>query len=169
MEEIIFYRIARTVDLHIGQSGDSFQSIQLNLHRQRRGETVEVKLLSILTLRFKEKLMLRLVGESHDFGLDGGAISRTDALNLSVVERRVGQPAAEHLMGGFGSVNRIAHALRQLAMHRREIGKMMAVVLQFLREGELPVHRTAVDTHRCAGLHTVSCHAESTQLFGHTI
>ena len=69
----------------------------------------------------EEKLMLRLIGEGDDFGLDGGAVARTDALDLTVVEGGIREAAAKHLMGGFIGVYQRALALTQGTFHLRQI------------------------------------------------
>ena len=46
-----------------------------------------VHLVGVLALRFQEQLVLVAVGECHQFGLDAGTVTGTDALDLSVEKR----------------------------------------------------------------------------------
>ena len=46
-----------------------------------------------------------LVGKRDNLGLDARTIARTDALNLSIVERRVGETSTQNLVDGFVGLN----------------------------------------------------------------
>ena len=91
VEEIVFYGIARADDLHVFQTGNLLQRTELYIHGQRATEAIEVELDSVLALGFEEELVLILIGEVDELGLDAWAIARTDALYRPVVERRVGE------------------------------------------------------------------------------
>lgn len=96
---------------------------------------------------------MRFVGESDDLGLDGGAITGADALNLPVVERRVGQTATQHFVGSLVGVDQRTGTLHKRAVHIGEIRKTVEIILERLLRGELPFYRAAVDAYRGAGLH----------------
>ena len=135
---------------------------------------VEIILLRILTLGLKKKLMLRLVGKGHNFCLYRGAIARTDTLYLTIEKRRVRQPSAEHLMGGFRGIDSKTLTLFENAMHTRQVGEFMEIsavnkrVVTILRNSKREVDRTSVDTHRRTGFHSVGSKSEFAQRLGKT-
>jgi hypothetical protein len=49
--------------------------------------------------------VLVLIGEGHQLGLDAGAVARTYALYLAVVEGRVRQPSPQALVDGFVGIS----------------------------------------------------------------
>ena len=63
------------------------------------GEAVQVVFLCRFAFRFQEELVLGLVRKRHDFRLDARTVARADALDLSVIQRGVGEPFAQGLHG----------------------------------------------------------------------
>ena len=110
-----------------------------------------------------------LVGKSHDFRFNARTIARTYALNLSVVERRIGQAFAQHFVHFRAGIYNPARALLERTRHRRQIGKLMEIVLPILAGSKFKLDGTAVNTHRRAGFHTVGSKAELFQLFSNTV
>ena len=99
------------------QSAHTMQGFQLYLPRHRRTESVHVVFAGINTFRFKEELMLLLVGKGDNFRFYAWAVTRTDALNLSVIEWRVRQSATKNLMRGRIGVGDKATHLLEFAVH----------------------------------------------------
>ena len=56
--------------------------------------------------------MLIFVGEGDELGLDAGAVTRANALNLTIIERRIRQAFAEARMNSFVGVGDEAGKLR---------------------------------------------------------
>ena len=81
---IIFYCVAGAVNHEVAECRNLFQRCNLYVHRQGRGEAVQVKFLRRFTFRFQEKLVLFLIGEGYDFGFYTGAIAGPYTLNLPV-------------------------------------------------------------------------------------
>ena len=52
--------------------------------------------------------MLRFIGKEHDFRFDAGTVTRTDALDTSVVKWRLGEPAAQHFVASWIGIERPA-------------------------------------------------------------
>ena len=91
VEIIVFDGISRTIHHQVFEARNLLQRFQLNLHRQGRRESVQVKFTGSFSLRLQEKLVLGFVGERHNFGFDTWAVARSDTLDLSVEKGRVGQ------------------------------------------------------------------------------
>jgi hypothetical protein len=60
----------------------------LNVARQAHRQAVDVDLVHIQAFRLQENLVALAVGKAHHFVFERRAIARTDAGNLSVVQRR---------------------------------------------------------------------------------
>ena len=118
--------------------------------------------------RLKEELMLCLFGEGDDFGLYRWAVARTNTLNLTVVERRVGQSFAEY-PAGFGiRIYRIALALTEGSCDAGEVAEQMIGGIARLRDSLGEVDRTTVDTRRGACLHACGGKTDAAELLGET-
>ena len=87
VKEVVLDLIARAVELHISQCGDRLQSSDLRIDRERRTKAVEVVFVRLLTLRLEEELMACAVCEVDNLRLYAGAVARSDALYLPIVER----------------------------------------------------------------------------------
>src|SRR5689334_19699593 len=59
----------------------------LHLSRQRHRESIHVDLVDVETFRFQVQLMSLTLWEPHDLVFERGAVPRTDAIDLTVVER----------------------------------------------------------------------------------
>ena len=70
VKEVILYGIARAQNPDVLKRRDGLQRLKLYVNRERRREPVEVIFGGGLPLRLKEELMLCLVGEGHNLGLD---------------------------------------------------------------------------------------------------
>ncbi len=89
----------------------------------------------ILTLRLDKELMLVFVGESDNLCLYARAISRTDALDLTVVKRRIRKSFAKYLMSRRIRIYDMAWALLKFPVYVGKIGKMMQIVVITLLTG----------------------------------
>ena len=83
VEIVVFDRIGRTINFDILKAPYIPQSFELNLKRQRRGETLQVIFISVTPFRFQKKLVFRLVGKCPELVFNARAIAGTDAGNLS--------------------------------------------------------------------------------------
>ena len=90
VEEIVFDGIARAVNLNVAEGRYLSQCLQLHIDGQTAAETVKVHLVGVGAFGLQKQLVLLLVGKGDNFGLDARAVTRTDALDLPVVERREG-------------------------------------------------------------------------------
>ena len=115
VEEIVFDGVTGTEHLYIAETGHSFQCCNLDVHRQGGRKAVEIKLVCVESFGFKEERMAVAFGKRNQFGLNGWAVARSDALYLSVVERRILQSAAENPVDFGVCVARPAGELWKLA------------------------------------------------------
>ena len=88
-EIVVLNCVSWAVDMYILKTYYLVQSLHLYLVWKRRRETIEVVLVSCITLRLKEELMLILVGKGAQLVLNAWAVARADTLNSSIKERRV--------------------------------------------------------------------------------
>ena len=153
VEVIIFDGIARPVDDHIPESGNLLQCRNLNLHRQGGGETVQVEFLGGFAFRLQEKLVLRFVGEGDDFGLDAGAVTRSDALYLSVEKGRFRQSFTQDAVCFLVGETGPAGQLFQVAYAGIHEGELVEVAFALLYLHLLVVYASSVDAHRRSRLH----------------
>ena len=123
VEEVVLHGISGTVKLRIGERGHSRQCGNLNIHRHGRREAVHIIFGSILTLGFKEELVLCLVGKGDNLCFNRGAIARAYTLYLSVVERRLGKALTKYFARSGVGIYYVAVALFQLALHTRQIAE----------------------------------------------
>ncbi len=98
VEIIIFYGIAGAIEMHVAERLHFLKRLELHAPRQGAREAVDVEFLSGLPFRLQEKLMTLLVGESDNLRLDARAIARAYALDLAIIERRIGEIVMEDLM-----------------------------------------------------------------------
>ena len=140
IEKVIFYSVSGAIYLHIFKSGNGLQSTYLYVHRERRGETVQVVFIARFRLRLYEKLMLLLVGEGHNLRLDARTIPWPDALDLPVEKRRIRQALTQNIVGRLVGIEEVP--------------------------GVSPADSPSVDTYGCAGFHPVCPDSCISQLLG---
>ena len=96
--------------------------------------------------------MLVAIREGDDFCFDAGAIAWSDALDLSVVERRFRQSAAQHLVNvGIGLASP-ARKLRQGAQGT-DVGETVVVCFAWLLRHKIKMYRAGIDSDGCACFH----------------
>ena len=154
VEEVVFDGIARAVDLDISQSGNLPQGVQLNIHREGRGEAVQVHLVCVFALWLQEEQVMVTFREGDKLCLDGGTIAGSDRLNLPVVKWRVSQSAAQGLMYLIVGIADPAGALLQCAVTAHE-AELVEVVFTQLDFHVFEMNRALVDADRCSCLHPV--------------
>ena len=110
--------------------------------------------------------MLRLFGESDNLSFDGWTIPRPDALDLTVVERRVRQPFPQYIASFRICVHDIAVALFKRRLHAGEIREDMPNSVTGLRHSFRKIDSAPVQTHRCSRLHSVGSETQVSQLLG---
>src|SRR5262249_46081464 len=79
VDKVVFNGIARPNNLSCVKARNQAHKLLLQLSGKRCREAVEIDLVSVVALRFNEKLMTSLVRKLDDFVFDGRAIARTDA------------------------------------------------------------------------------------------
>ena len=166
VEVVVLDGVAGAVDYQVAEGGNLLQRFQLDVHRQGRGESVQVEFLRGLAFGLQEELVLRLVGEGDDFRLDAGAVARPDALDLPVEKGRIGQAAAQYLVRFLVGVARPAGQLLELSGRGVEEGELVEVRLAVLHFHILVVDAAAVDAHGRAGLHAAVSDAVRGDGFG---
>ena len=166
IEEIIFDGVTRAINLHITKSGNRLQCPQLNLQGQRAGETVQVIFLGGFSLWLQEELVLITLRKGDDLRLDAGAITRTDTLDLSVVEWRVRQALPQDVVTSLVGVGRPATQLPQQTMLRIEEREFMEIILTRLFGHLLKMDTAGINAHRCSGLHPIRANTQCFQLLG---
>ena len=169
VEEVVLHGISGTVKLRIGERGHSRQCGNLNIHRHGRREAVHIIFGSILTLGFKEELVLCLVGKGDNLCFNRGAIARAYTLYLSVVERRLGKALTKYFARSGVGIYYVAVALLQLAHHIRQIAEKVAYRVAGLCGGLGKIDSAPVDTRGSARLHAVGSKAERAELLGDAV
>ena len=97
--------------------------------------------------------MLLSFGEGDEFCLNGRAVSGSDALYLSIVERRVWQSFHEHLMYlRVGVAYPAGELLERFGLIEK--AELVEVMFPILHLHVLEVYGSPVDAYRCAGFHT---------------
>ena len=95
-----------------------------------------------------------LVGKRHYLGLDARTVTRAYALDLSVVEWRVGQTATEYLVNLLVGLNCPAwHLLKRLMCLIIKEGELMKIHFSILSFGFAEVDCLAVDAYGCPCFH----------------
>ena len=97
--------------------------------------------------------MLGFVRKRHDLRLDAWAVARADTLDLSVIQRGVGEAFAQDRMAGFVGERGPATELLQNTVRSVHIRELMEVVFPGLFRHFIEVHATCVDAHRRPSLH----------------
>ena len=87
VEKVIFNGVSRAVGDEIAEARYLLQRFNLDIHGERGREAIQVHLVCVLTLGFQKELVLFLVRKSMKFSLNTWAVTRTDALDLSIIER----------------------------------------------------------------------------------
>src|SRR5262249_48374504 len=121
--------------------------------RQAGGDAVAVILQSIAALRFEEDLVPLLVGEADYLVLDGRAIARSAALNLSAVHGGAVQIGSNEVVDGVIRIGDVALQLR-LGDGIVEEAERRGVGVAGLRLGLAEVDGPAIEAAGRAGLET---------------
>ena len=133
VEEVVFDGISRTIDFHVAKSRDFFQRLDLHLHGHARREAVQIHLVGVFSLWFQKQRVLPFVGKCGEFSLYRRAISWSDALYLSIIQRRVVdglEQGAVHFRVGVASPARQLFQCFALA-HKTELVEVQFAGLLF--------------------------------------
>ena len=151
VQQIVLNRIGRTHDLHILQAGNGPQESILHIHRHGRGHSLDIHFIRIQPLRLDEQLMPVLVGEAHNLILDGRAVARPLAVNLSGILRRLHDIVPENLMGRLIRIGQPAEPLIPVhpVIHK---GKCVVFRIALLQRHFLEMERTHIHAARRPGL-----------------
>ena len=165
VEKVVFDGIARTVHHNVAEARYALKSLNLHIHRQTRRKAIQVKLVSFHSLGFKKQRVVVTVGEGYKLSFDARAVTRTDTLDLAIVEWGVGQSRTQHLVHLGVGVGSPARQLRQRA-HRTDVRKAVVIRLARLHSHFVEMHRTFVNAHRRSRLHACRANAQAVNTFG---
>src|SRR6185312_7807046 len=96
---IILDGVADAHHLYMLKGRDGAHHGELYIFRQAGIHSLHINFTRTPALRLQENLMPALIGETHNFILDGGTIARTNALYHAGVEWRTVQISANNLVG----------------------------------------------------------------------
>ena len=113
--------------------------------------------------------MLVFIGKSDYFRLNTGAITRTDAAYLTIVEWRIWQSCTQNVMHLAVGIDNPARALSQHTFHRGKIGEAMEIVFAILHGSFREVDSSGIEAHRGTGFHAVGGKSEGFQLLGDAV
>src|SRR5579859_4248201 len=115
VEVVVFDGIAGPHEMSMLEAADRTHQLELYIEGEAGGDPVRVELLRGKALWFEEDLMARLAREAVNLVLDGGTVSRPDALNHAGEHGRTIERAADDLVGALVGVRDPARQL--LRMH----------------------------------------------------
>ena len=96
---IVFDGIRRAHHLDMLQPGNGAQKTQLHIHRQGRGQALEIHLLRLQAAGLDKHLMALLIGKTDDFILDAGTITGAHPFDFSPIQGRAVQVLQNHPFG----------------------------------------------------------------------
>ena len=120
LHEVVLDRVARPQHHGVLEARQRVNELLLDLARQRHREAVDVDLVDVEAFRLEIDLVPLPVGEPHDLVFERRTVARTDALNLSVVERAAIDDAA----------NEIAHAIVRVQQPAADLISQAALVVE---------------------------------------
>ncbi|OPZ80125.1 MAG: hypothetical protein BWY77_01226 [bacterium ADurb.Bin431] len=147
------------------QSGHGADGGNLDILRQTGGEAVEVVLMALAPLGFKEELMALLVGEAMDFILDRGAVAGSDTLDHPLIEGGAVEPGAEDVVGAGAGAGEVAGKLVHFEVLMAEAERDDLGVPGLLLHA-LQIDGAAVEARGGAGLEPAAVEAVVGELFG---
>ena len=109
--------------------------------------------------------MVILPGKGDDLRLYAGAVARSNAVYLTVVERCLIEVTPQHLMAGRRRLREEAGSLGRLQSgHLGEEREVVPSLLALLPLAEVKVDRPTIQPHRRAGLHPIGPEAQPRDL-----
>ena len=98
---VILNSITRTENLSMFKTGNQMHSLNLDILRQRRRESIEIILVGVTTFRLEEKLMTGTLGKPNYFILYGRTIAWTHALDSTLKHRGLFKTFLQNFMDFF--------------------------------------------------------------------
>src|SRR5579863_6526061 len=105
--------------------------------------------------------MPRLIGKLDDLVFDGGAVPRTNSLNLPAIEGRPGDAVAEKLMRFLRRIGDIARYLLSLYLLGKK-GERSWLRVSSLRLEARPINGSPIQPRRGPGLEALPFEAKRT-------
>src|SRR5215813_4769753 len=96
---------------------------KLNVERQAGRNTVRIDFMGMPAFRFQKDLVTGLLRKTHNFVLDGRAVTRTDAFDDAGVHGRAIERAADDVVRGGVRVRYPARKLRRVLLTLAQEGK----------------------------------------------
>ena len=135
------------------KTGNSLHELQLHMRREGRAHALYIHFISATTFRLNKKLMAVLIGEAHDFGINGRAVTRAYTLDHTIEHARKMQILTNYLMGSLVSISQIAgHLLPGLDITHK--GKIAYLAITILGLHFAVVQAAGINTRRRTGLKT---------------
>src|SRR5207249_9077788 len=98
IDHVIFNSIAWPEHGHVLKARDHSHKFPLKISRKTGREAIQIGFIGMIAFRFKKQLMPLFVWEFDYFIFDGWTIARTNADDLTAVERRAIQVLTNRLM-----------------------------------------------------------------------
>src|ERR1043166_7243618 len=164
INEVVLDRVTRTDDAGLLESRDHPDQILLHFRRKRGRKSVEVNLVSVVTLGLQEELVARLIGKFNDLVFDRRAIARPDAFDLSGIKRRLGYICTNRVVHLFSCVTDVAVDLLLVETIGRK-RKRHGYLITRLRLERVSIDRSAVQSRRGPGFQSANWEAEALECF----
>ncbi len=120
LNEVVFDGIPRSQHDGIFQARQRGHELLLNCSRKAHGKTVDVNLIGLYPFGLEENLVPLAMREAHDLILEGGAVTRANARNLAIKERRCRDIAPHEVVNALRGVEQMAVDLRPIDAVRHE-------------------------------------------------
>ncbi len=164
MDEVVFDGVAGADHHAVFETGQRVDERFLHVARQAHREAVDVDLWNVEAFGLEEDLMRLLVGESHDLVFERWTVSRSNARNLSVVERGLADIRPDQVADAVVRIEDVAADLLAIDPPGHERERHRRLIAGFRREAR-EVDAVAVQARRRAGLQASPLQAERLERF----
>ena len=135
------------------KAGNGLHKLQLHMRWEGRAHALYIHFISATTFRLNKKLMAVLIGEAHDFGLNGRAVTRAYTLDHTIEHARKMQIITNNLMSSLVSISQIAgHLLPGFDIAHE--GKIAYLAITILGLHFAVVQTACINAGRSASLKT---------------
>ena len=172
IEIIIFNSVGRFEYFGILQPFYGVQSIQLDIQRKRRRETLEIIFIGVTPLWFEEKLMRVFVRENPKLVFDAWAVPRTTAGDHSGEHRRILEARPQDVVNFLVRVKDEARHLTPPPLCRRrniKIREFFRLAVAKLLKKSRSVNRRNINSRRSPRLHPTGPKTKTDELLSQSM
>ena len=151
VQVVILDGVARAQDVGILETGNGTHGLELDIKRQAGGNAVRVQLVGGQAFRLHKNLVRVFIGKAVDLVLDGRAIARAHAFDVTGEHGRAVKTTADDVVGFFGGAGHVAADLLRVLVPAADKGHHRGRIVTplLLHRGE--IHGAGVNTRRCTG------------------